>query len=146
MKHSFATNSEETTADFTVAHLAILKEFHAKAIAILRKADPKMSELNAALNMLIKIEKQQYNIAHRRPPYQRSRQPKQIEPETPSIIPFSPPLEPTTPKSEPQPTPAPSTDLENCHAKKFGIPSAACTSCVNGACALYPHLAPSASR
>ncbi len=141
MKHNLATNPEETTADFTVAHLAILKEFHAKAIAILRKEDPKMSELNAALNMLIKIEKQQYNIAHRRPPYQRSRHFKPSQPETPSIIPFTPPLAPATPKSEPPPTPASSTALENCHVKKFGVPSVTCTSCVNGACALYPHLA-----
>ena len=140
MKHNLATSPDEPIADFTVAHLAILKEFHAKAIAILRKADPKMSELNAALNMLIKIEKQQYNIAHRRPPYQRSRHPKPPQLEESAIIPFTPPLEPATPKSEPPPTPASSTALENCHVKKFGVPSAACTSCVNGACAIYPHL------
>ncbi len=151
MKHNFANSPEETSADFTAAHLAIHKEFEDKAIAVLRKDDPKMSELNAALNMLIKIEKQQYYITHRRPPSQRIKQSKPTQPETPSIIPFSTtPPETTAPKNEAVPASAtishssPPPNPENCHAKKFGYPSAACMECVNGACASYASLAPSA--
>ena len=87
MQHNIANAPEETIADFTVAHLAILKECQEKAIAIVRKDNPKMSELNAALNILIKIEKQQYNITHRRPPTSKSSKTRH---EPTSIIAFTP--------------------------------------------------------
>ncbi len=82
MNNDIAPNFAETLADFTASHLAILQEFQAKALAVLRKDEPKMSELHAALKIMIRIEKQLYTLAHRRPPGQRTKRS--------SIIPFAP--------------------------------------------------------
>ncbi len=121
MNTELALKSTETHADFTAAHLALLQEFHDKAVAILRKDDPKMSELNAALTMLIKVEKQPYYILHRRPPGQTRTHS--------CIIPFNPlepdnallstesgnPSTPSTPPKNSSPTP-PATKLNANHA------------------------------
>ena len=88
MKQNAAINPIEPLPDFTATHIALLKECQEKAIAILRKDGVKMSELNSALSILIKIEKQFYYLTHRRPPFKKGKQPKQSPSETPSIIPF----------------------------------------------------------
>ena len=144
MQHNIANAPEETIADFTVAHLAILKECQDKAIAIVRKDNPKMSELNAALNILIKIEKQQYNITHRRPPTSKSSKTRH---EPTPIIAFTPPPARETPKTEPQSNPNSNettpiilneTTLQACHMNRQGFHSATCTVCAKGPCPHFP--------
>ena len=87
MQHNVSISNNQIPADFTLAHIALLIEIRDKAIATVRKDGAKMSDLNAALNILIKVEKQFYTLTHRRPPGQKTRQSRH---EPPQIIPFTP--------------------------------------------------------
>ncbi len=146
MNTNLAHNLTETTADFTATHLALLQEFHDKAVAILRKDDPKMSELNAALTILIKVEKQRYYITHRRPHGQKRKHSSIIpfnpaEADNTSLPPESATANPPNPdekaaKSAPSPAsdPAFAQPLLPCHNKLYGYPNSSCPGCIGGAC------------
>ncbi len=142
MQHKPISTSTEIPADFTSIQIALLNEIRDKAIATVRKEGVKMSEINSALNVLIKVEKQFFLLTHRRIPGQKS---KKSRHEPASILPFTPTEEsdPSLPDPAelcpevPLPFPPLSDTLESlCDLKQKGYRSESCRGCIRGECCI----------
>ncbi len=145
MQHTINSNLSDIPSDFTSTQIALLNEIRDKAIATVRKEGVKMSEINSALNVLIKVEKQFFILTHRRIPGQKSKKSRR---DPPSILPFAPDGDSDqSDSSSPTPselcpeTPLPLPPLPDrlesfCDLKQKGFRSESCRACINGLCCI----------